>query len=144
MVKETKVFSLSQEVLGMTLRDWFAGQALQGYLSGSKQEEPWELGFFEMAAHTYEIADAMIAARSEDSQAPKVPIRIRIEECECSIRVLNAFKFLGIETLDQAAKFTERDFFRLENFGRKSLNELKHHMATAGLSFALDPSVWKP
>lgn len=43
---------------GMTLRDWFAGQALAGLLAsddGSTREN--------VAAEAYDIADAMIAAR---------------------------------------------------------------------------------
>jgi hypothetical protein len=45
---------------GMTLRDWFAGQAMQGYLSASwytdkdKQQE--------LVKRSYEVADAMLEA----------------------------------------------------------------------------------
>lgn len=45
---------------GMTLRDWFAGQALAGR-NVSRQYRTWE----DMAADAYEIADAMLAARSK-------------------------------------------------------------------------------
>jgi uncharacterized protein YodC (DUF2158 family) len=43
---------------GMTLRDWFAGMALQGMLSWSCKGSPDEF-----AALAYENADAMLAAR---------------------------------------------------------------------------------
>ena len=47
---------------GMTLRDWFAGQALAGILSNPNIEN----AFFKVdAGLAYEAADAMIAARSE-------------------------------------------------------------------------------
>jgi len=49
---------------GMTLRDWFAGQALNGYLASWNDEIPNE--FFEpdyVAGRVYEFADAMIKAR---------------------------------------------------------------------------------
>ena len=45
---------------GMTLRDWFAGQALNGILEphvGTKYSQ-------HLASHAYQLADAMIAARN--------------------------------------------------------------------------------
>ncbi len=49
------------ESTGMSLRDWFAGQAMQGmlanpYLAGTKDD---------VARHSYGFADAMIKAREE-------------------------------------------------------------------------------
>lgn len=43
---------------GMTLRDYFAGQALQGLLS---REKPFS--FDAAAEKSYELADAMLSAR---------------------------------------------------------------------------------
>ena len=48
--------------LGMSLRDWFAGQALAGGISGDNSED---YTIDEMAFDAYRIADAMIAARSK-------------------------------------------------------------------------------
>lgn len=51
----------------LTLRDWFAGMALQGYLAGRSQNR--EDGPCYTHAHTaascYRYADAMLAARKE-------------------------------------------------------------------------------
>lgn len=46
---------------GMTLRDWFAGQALAGYAStlGAVEVVRWE----RLADDAYRAADAMLAAR---------------------------------------------------------------------------------
>jgi hypothetical protein len=55
---ETDHFNLG----GMSLRDWFAGQALAGGISGDNSK-----GYTvdEMAFDAYQIADAMLAARSK-------------------------------------------------------------------------------
>lgn len=45
---------------GMSLRDWFAGQALAGLLGNDQRGGPMPT----FAAEAYEAADAMIAARN--------------------------------------------------------------------------------
>lgn len=56
---------------GMTLRDWFAGQALASLLKVSSDTQPGEsayAGFPELAASdAYLYADAMLAAREGGS-----------------------------------------------------------------------------
>lgn len=50
---------------GMSLRDWFAGMALQGTAANpSFRKEKWETH----AKASYEAADAMLAARTEGVQ----------------------------------------------------------------------------
>jgi hypothetical protein len=58
-----------QESTGMSLRDWFAGQALAGDLASQSIEvgyytgENWQK---EAAQNAYRLADAMLAARKGD------------------------------------------------------------------------------
>lgn len=47
---------------GMTLRDWFAGQAIAGFAANPKNRE-WTAK--ECANDAYQYADAMIKARKE-------------------------------------------------------------------------------
>ena len=47
---------------GMTLRDWFAGQALMGLLACGEHNEHTSSV---TAAASYQMADAMLAAREE-------------------------------------------------------------------------------
>lgn len=47
---------------GMSLRDWFAGKALQGMVSGS---QGLEISIREFAKSSYELADEMIAEREK-------------------------------------------------------------------------------
>jgi len=49
---------------GMSLRDWFAGMAMQGALSNSNQSFDWEGAAFD----AYKQADAMIEARSRKDE----------------------------------------------------------------------------
>ena len=58
---------------GMTLRDWFAGQALQQFV-GERDHQVWAHQRFDEARQTiakaaYSIADAMLAARSKGGAA---------------------------------------------------------------------------
>jgi hypothetical protein len=48
----------SQPEPGMTLRDWFAGQALMGFLAAGECGSGW-------ADDAYEMADAMLKAREK-------------------------------------------------------------------------------
>jgi hypothetical protein len=52
---------------GMSLRDWFAGMAMQGYCARPDLEKECQQGF---AIAAYDQADAMLAARKgrEESQ----------------------------------------------------------------------------
>lgn len=56
--------------MGMSLRDWFAGQALCGILSGpaSRQSVPMS-EWFDAPEAAYKLADAMLAERAKASSA---------------------------------------------------------------------------
>lgn len=54
----------TQQYPGMTLRDWFAGQAINGLLSGRAGARLNDSILGGDAKLAYEIADAMIVARA--------------------------------------------------------------------------------
>jgi hypothetical protein len=47
-------------IQGMTMRDWFAGMAMQGYISAGV---PSEVTYRDMAEKFYKAADAMLEER---------------------------------------------------------------------------------
>lgn len=57
------------EFKGMSLRDWFAGQALVGLFAGRGGAElkTTEEDFLEDARGAYQIADCMLAARKTEA-----------------------------------------------------------------------------
>lgn len=57
---------------GMTLRDWFAGQAMAGILSRGIHYEPERLGLT-----AYEAADIMLAARNGEDAMTNDELRAR-------------------------------------------------------------------
>ncbi len=59
---------------GMSLRDYFAGQALTGFLAMCSAAGETQPGPEDAAEHCYRIADAMLAQRNEGrSQSLDVP-----------------------------------------------------------------------
>ena len=48
---------------GMTLRDWFAGQAVNGMMSAEGEDVIYALP--QVAARAYALADAMLAERAK-------------------------------------------------------------------------------
>jgi hypothetical protein len=52
----------------MSLRDYFAGQALLGLLAGDDPDAPWAMR--ELPKLAYRLADDMLAARSPREEEP--------------------------------------------------------------------------
>lgn len=50
--------------------------------------------------------------------------RIRIQDCELSVRTTNCLMNEGFVYLDELEQVTERELIRIKDFGRKSLKEL--------------------
>lgn len=56
-------FSREDDHYGMSLRDWFAGQALAGLMAGLGADKDWNPSMDEVARNVYAQADAMLKAR---------------------------------------------------------------------------------
>lgn len=57
-----KGWAETQELQGMTLRDYFAAKAMQGFIGTTYEEE---MEFDEVALAAYKYSDAMLKARKE-------------------------------------------------------------------------------
>ena len=57
--------------IGMSLRDWFAGQALAGYLASVEPGCDALAVMNQLAVSMYDMADAMLKARSQNDASQK-------------------------------------------------------------------------
>ncbi|MDY0302121.1 MAG: DNA-directed RNA polymerase subunit alpha [Trichlorobacter sp.] len=72
-----------------------------------------------------------------------------VEELELSVRSANCLKNAGIKLIGELVSKTESEMLKTQNFGRKSLNEIKDILSEMGLVFGMklenfpDPEVLK-
>jgi DNA-directed RNA polymerase subunit alpha len=60
-----------------------------------------------------------------------------VSELELSVRSINCLQNAKIETIGELVQKTESEMLKTKNFGRKSLNEIKHILSTMGLSLGM-------
>ena len=57
---------------------------------------------------------------------------------EMSVRTANCLHYENIQTIEQLVRLSEAKALEIPNFGRKSLNELRHLLATQNLRFGME------
>ncbi|NVN90688.1 MAG: DNA-directed RNA polymerase subunit alpha [Desulfuromonadales bacterium] len=60
-----------------------------------------------------------------------------VEELELSVRSANCLKNAGIKLIGELVSKTEAEMLKTQNFGRKSLNEIKDILSDMGLTFGM-------
>ncbi|OGR23495.1 MAG: DNA-directed RNA polymerase subunit alpha [Desulfuromonadales bacterium GWD2_54_10] len=60
-----------------------------------------------------------------------------VEELELSVRSANCLKNAGIKLIGELVSKTEAEMLKTQNFGRKSLNEIKDILCEMGLTFGM-------
>ncbi len=60
-----------------------------------------------------------------------------INELELSVRAVHCLEAIGIKTIKDLAQKTEPEMLKLQNFGKKSLDEIKKILASMGLNFGI-------
>jgi DNA-directed RNA polymerase subunit alpha len=80
-------------------------------------------------------------AQIEESQEEKDKINENlyrtVDELELSVRSANCLKNAGIKLIGELVSKTEAEMLRTQNFGRKSLNEIKDILNDMGLTFGM-------
>jgi DNA-directed RNA polymerase alpha subunit len=61
-------------------------------------------------------------------------LKTRISEINTSVRLYNCLKWGDIQTLEDLTKTTEKELWRIRNFGIKSLTEVKNILKEYGLT----------
>ncbi len=84
----------------------------------------------------------------DDEEFDDVPVQLEqssmnenlyrpVSELELSVRSINCLQNAKIETIGELVQKTEAEMLKTKNFGRKSLNEIKHILASMGLSLGM-------
>jgi DNA-directed RNA polymerase subunit alpha len=60
-----------------------------------------------------------------------------VSELELSVRSINCLQNAKIETIGELVQKTEQEMLKTKNFGRKSLNEIKHILDSMGLHLGM-------
>lgn len=67
-----------------------------------------------------------------------------VSELELSVRSINCLQNAKIETIGELVQKTEQEMLKTKNFGRKSLNEIKHILSTMGLGLGMKLDGFSP
>ena len=70
-------------------------------------------------------------------------LKMKLADQDLSVRALNCLKAAEIETIGDLVKLHRNELLKFRNFGKKSLTELDELLATHGLKFGTDVSIYK-
>lgn len=78
-------------------------------------------------------------------ELPFNPVLLKkVDELELSVRSQNCLKNDNIVYIGDLVIKTESEMLKTQNFGRKSLNEIKEILSSFGLKFGMDVPGWPP
>lgn len=70
-----------------------------------------------------------------ESACGKGQLDCLVSLCDCSVRLKNVCRCNGIDTLSDMSKYMESEFVVLKACGRKTTNEARHLLVSAGYMF---------
>ena len=157
----------AEAVGGATLRDYFAthcsalgdevSMALAAELAATQGvEKPIDskdwMGWHRFlcavhAAHSYMMADAMLAARSSGKPTFDPVFLRRVDgigdgDLCLTVRSQICLKDAGIYLVGDLVQRSERDLMAMKNLGRKSAHEIKEALAGLGLTLGMKLDNW--
>lgn len=74
-------------------------------------------------------------AEIDEAMRSDILLSKKVSDCYFSVRLLNCLKCAEIETVGELVKMRKRDFFKMRNFGKKSMRELEEWLEKEGLQF---------
>ncbi len=75
--------------------------------------------------------------KTDDNEAEKV-LKRKVTDLDLGVRSLNCLKTQNIDTVGELIEMTEKQLLRAPNLGRKSLDEIKKHLESLGVSLRKD------
>src|SRR5512145_526045 len=81
---------------------------------------------------------AIGAGPGESPEPPNANLYRPVEELELSVRSANCLKNANIRLIGELVQKTEAEMLKSQNFGRKSLNEIKDILAEMGLGLGMN------
>lgn len=84
-----------------------------------------------------EEVEVVEEVQPDDSKKINERLYRSVEELELSVRSANCLKNAQIHLIGELVQKTEADMLKTQNFGRKSLNEIKDILAEMGLSLGM-------
>ena len=70
-------------------------------------------------------------------------LKTKLVDKDLSVRALNCLKAADVETIGDLVKLNRNELLKFRNFGKKSLTELDALLASLGLRFGMDVSMYK-
>lgn len=92
---------------------------------------------------TFEEEDDEMGEKKEELQFNPVLLK-KVSHLELSVRSMNCLQNDNIVYIGDLVIKTEAEMLRTQNFGRKSLNEIKEILSKFGLKFGMDVPGWPP
>lgn len=118
----------------MTLRDHFAGLAMQGLMANGTL--PKSVSDEELADVAYMAADEMLKERNFEKKKNTVEDKLhsmKIDELPMTTRAVNCLHAGNIKTVGDLLKTTRWDLMKIPNLGRRSILEIIEVLAELNL-----------
>jgi len=85
--------------------------------------------------------EALEPDEPEETEGGKIPVNEnlyrRVDELELSVRSANCLKNADIRLIGELVQKSEAEMLKTQNFGRKSLNEIKDILSEMGLTLGM-------
>ena len=112
----------STDTSGMSLRDYFAAKAMQGFIiEGGIRDAGYEK--WSIVKSAYEMADAMIEARNDKNKL----LSYSVYDLTLDVRTLNCLRAEGIKTIGELCDQHTYILKKVPNLGKNVLKTLWTH-----------------